>query len=52
MSRWFIGNSNLQHPGNVSSFKQQIRIQFEPVLARRLLPLNTEWHLWNFRKTG
>ena len=31
MSRWLFGNSNLQHPGNVSSFTPQIRIQFEPV---------------------
>lgn len=52
MSRWLFGNSNLQHPGNVSSLKPQIRIQFEPVLARRQLPLNTERHRGNFRKTG
>lgn len=50
MSRWLFGNSNVQHPGNVSSFKLQVRTQFEPLLARRRLPLNADWHLRNFRK--
>jgi len=52
MSRWFLENSNLQHPENVGHFTLQIRRQFEPIQARWLLPSNAERHLRNFRKTG